>query len=56
MTRTQLLALIADLQAHVSELDDLEAKIARGGTPARLYEDISGFANTVGGVLLFGLD
>lgn len=56
MTRKQLLAIIADLQAHVCELDDLEVKTARGGTPARLYEDISGFADSSGGVLLFGLD
>jgi ATP-dependent DNA helicase RecG len=56
MTHKQLLAIIADLQAHASELDDLEVKTARGGTPGRLYEDISGFANTSGGLLLFGLD
>lgn len=56
MTRKQLLALIADLQAHACELDDLEVKSARGGTPARLYEDLSSFANSTGGVVLFGLD
>ena len=56
MTRKQLLAIIADLQAHNCELDDLEVKTARGGTPGRLFEDISAFANSAGGVLLFGLD
>ena len=56
MTRDQLLDLIADLQAHACELDDLEVKTAHGGTPARLYEDISGFANCDGGVLVFGVD
>ncbi len=56
MTRRELLATIADLQAQVCELDDLEVKSARGGTPAHLYEDISGLANTGGGALLFGLD
>ena len=56
MTRRQLLAIIADLQAHNCELDDLEVKTARGGTPGRLFEDISAFANSAGGVLLFGLD
>jgi ATP-dependent DNA helicase RecG len=54
--RKQLLAIIADLQANVCELDDLEVKTARGGTPGHLYEDISGFADSAGGVLLFGLD
>ena len=56
MTHDQLLDLVADLQAHACELDDLEVKTARGGTPAHLYEDISGFANCDGGVLVFGLD
>lgn len=56
MTDAELRAIIADLQAHTSELDDLEVKSARGGTPQRLHEDISAFANSHGGVLLFGLD
>jgi len=56
VTHDQLLDLVADLQAHACELDDLEVKTARGGTPAHLYEDISGFANCDGGVLVFGLD
>lgn len=56
MTRKQLLAIVADLQTHVCELDDLEVKTARGGTLGHLYEDISAFANSAGGVLLFGLD
>lgn len=35
----------------------MEVKAARGGTPKRLYEPLSAFANrTGGGVLLFGLD
>lgn len=35
----------------------MEVKAARGGTPRRLYEPLSAFANRTGGaVLLFGLD
>ncbi len=56
MRQEQLLGLIADLRNHTCELDDLEVKTARGGTPAHLYEDISAFANSTGGVLLLGLD
>jgi Predicted transcriptional regulator containing an HTH domain and an uncharacterized domain shared with the mammalian protein Schlafen len=56
VTHDQLVDLVADLQAHACELDDLEVKTARGGTPAHLYEDISGFANCDGGVLVFGVD
>ena len=36
MTREELLQLIAEVQQHQSELDDVEAKSAKGGTPKRL--------------------
>jgi ATP-dependent DNA helicase RecG len=40
-----------------SEVNKVEVKAARGGTPQRLYESLSAFANlTGGGVLLFGLN
>jgi ATP-dependent DNA helicase RecG len=45
------------VQRRQSELDNVEVKAARGGTPRRLHEPLSAFANrTGGGVLLFGLD
>ena len=56
MTRAELLRLIATLQANGCETDDLEVKTASGGTPKRLERSLSAFANTHGGVLLFGLD
>ena len=57
MTREELLELIAEVQQHQSELDDVEVKSAKGGTPKRLYESLSAFANrSGGGVMLFGLD
>ena len=56
MTRRDLLALVADLLAHGCEADDLEVKTAKGGTPKRLESSMSAFANTRGGILLFGLD
>ena len=57
MTRDELKQLIADVQYHQSELVSVEVKAARGGTPRRLYEPLSAFANrTGGGVLLFGLN
>ena len=36
MTREELLELIAEVQQHQSELDDVEVKSAQGGTPKRL--------------------
>src|SRR5882672_6259400 len=57
MTRNELRQFIADVQKHQSEFANVEVKAARGGTPRRLYEPLSAFANrTGGGVLLFGLD
>lgn len=57
MTREELLELIAEVQQNKSELDDVEVKSAKGGTPKRLYESLSAFANrSGGGVILFGLD
>ena len=57
MTRDELKQLISEVQRLQSELDSVEVKSARGGTPRRLYEPLSALANrTGGGVLLFGLD
>jgi ATP-dependent DNA helicase RecG len=57
MTREELLEIIDEVQQRQSELDDVEVKAARGGTPKRLYASLSAFANRPGGgVLLFGLD
>ncbi|MCF6289582.1 MAG: putative DNA binding domain-containing protein [Desulfobacterales bacterium] len=57
MTREELHQLIASVQRQQTELDNLEVKAARGGTPRRLFEPLSAFANrTGGGVILFGLD
>lgn len=57
MTREELLQLIAEVQRFRSELDDVEVKTAKGGTPKRLFEPLSAFSNRPdGGVILFGLD
>jgi ATP-dependent DNA helicase RecG len=57
MTRDELLQIIQEAQRLQSETAEIEIKTAAGGTPQRLYEALSAFANrTGGGVLLFGLD
>ena len=57
MTHEELFELIAEVRQFQSELDDVEVKLAQGGTPKRLFEPLSAFANrTDGGVILFGLD
>lgn len=57
MTQEELQELISEVQQSQSELDDIEVKSAHKGTPQRLYEPISAFANSKsGGIILFGLD
>ncbi|MCM2357835.1 MAG: putative DNA binding domain-containing protein [Geobacteraceae bacterium] len=57
MTCEELQQLITEVQQSRCELADIEVKSAHGGTPQRLYEPLSAFANrTEGGVILFGLD
>lgn len=57
MTRDELLELIDEVQQYQSELDNVEVKSARSGTPQHLYETLSAFANHIGGgVILFGIN
>ena len=57
MTREELQQLITEVQQNQCELADIEVKSSHGGTPQRLYEPLSAFANrSEGGVILFGLD
>ena len=57
MTLEELRKLISEIHSAQSESDTVEVKKARTGTPKRLYEAMSAFANrTGGGIILFGLD
>ena len=57
MTLEELRQLVSEIRFTRSESDTVEVKTARGGTPKRLYEAMSAFANrTGGGIILFGLD
>jgi ATP-dependent DNA helicase RecG len=57
MTADDLRVLVLELRSRATELESVEVKSAHGGTPRRIYEALSSFANrTGGGVILFGLD
>ncbi len=57
MRREELRKFVEEIQQRQSELDNVEVKTAKGGTPKRIYESLSAFANRPGGgVVLFGLD
>lgn len=50
-------ALVAQMQALGSELNDVEAKDGRRGLPQKIYESVSGLANRRGGgLIIFGLE
>jgi len=57
VTLEELKKLVSEIHSAQSESDTVEVKTAKGGTPKRLYEAMSAFANhTGGGIILFGLD
>ena len=57
MRPAELRKLVEEIQQRQSELDDVEVKAAKGGTPKRICESLSAFANRPGGgVVVFGLD
>ena len=55
MTREEVFKLIQELNDKQSETISIEAKTAYQGKPEKYYDTISSFANTIGGVILFGV-
>lgn len=57
LTRSDFESMLGALHERRSEFDDIEVKAAVGGTPERLYETLSSFANrSGGGTIIFGVD
>jgi len=56
MNEQEILNLIKQLQQRQTETVSLEAKAARVDFPKKCYDTFSSFANTKGGVILFGID
>lgn len=57
MNTEELHQLVQEIQRRQAELENVEVKGARHGTPKRIYEVLSAFANhSGGGIVLFGLD
>ena len=56
MNEEDVLKLIQELNEKQTETICIEAKTANKGKPEKYYDTISSFANTMGGVILFGVE
>ena len=56
MIDIEIMDIIEKLQSTKSETNIIEAKAASKGCPKKLYDTISAFSNTSGGVIIFGID
>jgi ATP-dependent DNA helicase RecG len=57
MTVEGLVELVRTVQSYKAEMQHVEVKAAHQGSPKRLFDTLSGFANQRGGgILLFGLE
>ena len=56
MDKKEILKLLEELNEKQNETICIETKTARGGKPEKYYDTISSFSNTMGGVILFGIE
>ena len=56
MTENELIKLIEKIINLRSETTNVEIKKAKYGCPEALYDTLSSFSNTSGGVIIFGID
>lgn len=56
MQENELRNLIRDILSKKTETSNIEFKSARNGVPEKLYDSLSSFSNTSGGIILFGMD
>lgn len=56
MNKEDVLKLIRELNENQTETICIEAKTANQGKPEKYYDTISSFSNTIGGVILFGIE
>lgn len=56
MLEKDLIDLISTVVTRKTETPNIELKAARNGEPEKLYDSLSSFSNTKGGVIIFGID
>ncbi len=56
MNKEEVLELLQELNEKQNETICIETKTAKIGKPEKYYDTISSFSNTIGGVILFGVE
>ena len=56
MNKKDILNIISELNKKQTETISIECKSASKGVPEKFYDTISSFSNTIGGVILFGVE
>lgn len=56
MQEAELIQLISNIISKKTETNRIELKSAKAGSPEKLYDCLSSFSNTNGGIILFGID
>ena len=56
MQESDLKDLIKKILERKTETSKIELKSAKGGSPEKLYDSLSSFSNTNGGIIIFGID
>lgn len=56
MNKEDVLGMIQELNEKQIETICIETKTANAGKPDKYYDTISSFSNTIGGVILFGVE
>ena len=56
MTKDDIIEIIKELNEKQTETISIEVKSAKSGLPEKYYDTISSFSNTLGGVILFGVE
>lgn len=56
MQEAELIQLVSNIISKKTETRGIEFKSAKAGSPEKLYDSLSSFSNTSGGIILFGID
>lgn len=56
ITELELKELISKIKEYKCETINIEFKTSKNAAPEKLYDTLSSFSNTSGGIIIFGID